>query len=423
MRTIVKKITRKVMNARWPIYHKLKSIEKYWKLKIKYPLYYKLCALFPIENKKIVFIENRFPILTNSFEQLYNALKNHHNYNVVESYLLDVAGANRQHSKYLLLETTGIEKQYNKRCMAMIKEVATARCIFVNDSSNIVGCIPFRKGTDIVQVWHGCGAFKKWGFSNAKGEFGANLKGLLRYPFYANYTLVTVSSDEVAWAYADAFNIPLENGRIKATGVSRTDVFFNEEYRKNAFDRIYDMVPQSKEKKVILYAPTFRGDAGFAQSPNNMPLGLLKEKLEDEYILLFKHHPLVKNRPKIEEGCENFAFDITDDLSIEELIYTSDICITDYSSIVFEYSLLEKPIIIYAFDIDDYVDWRGFYYNFEEFVPGPIIKNDNDLVQCLLDIDTFDINKVIEFRKKFMGACDGKSTARIIDEVFGKESV
>lgn len=421
MRTIVKKIARRAMNARWPIFHKLKSIEKYWKLKIKYPLYYKLCSLFPIENKKIVFIEKRSPIITNSFERLYNALKNHHNFDVVESYLLDVEGADRQHSKYLLLETTGIEKQYNKRCMAMIKEVATARCVFVSEASDIVGSIPFRKGTDIVQVWHACGAFKKWGFSNAKGKYGANLKDLLRYPSYANYTLVTVSSNEVAWAYADAFNIPLESGRIKATGVSRTDVFFDEEYRKNAFNKAHDVVPQSREKRVILYAPTFRGDAGHAQSPDNIPLGLLKEKLEDEYVLLLKHHPLVKNRPEIKEGCENFAFDVTDDLSIEELICTSDICITDYSSIVFEYSLLEKPIIIYAFDIDEYVDWRGFYYNFEEFAPGPVIKNDSDLVQCLSNIEKYDLGKVTEFRKKYMSACDGKSTERIIDEIFEKE--
>ena len=420
LRTIIKKIAKRIMNARWPVFHKIKRIEKYWKLKIKYPLYYKLCSISPMENNKVVFIENRFPFLTNSFERLYNALKNFDNFVLVENYLLDIEGADRQHNKFLF-EVTGIERQYDKRCMEMIKEVATARCVFVNDSSNIVGCIPFRKGTDIVQVWHACGAFKKWGFSNAKGKYGASLKDLLRYPLYANYTLVTVSSNDVAWAYAEAFNIPIESGKIKATGVSRTDVFFDENFRKNAFDKIYHVVPESREKKVILYAPTFRGNAGYAQSPDNMPLGLLKKKLQDEYVLLVKHHPLVKNRPKIKDGCENFTFDVTDELSIEELICASDICITDYSSIIFEYSLLEKPIIIYAFDIDEYADWRGFYYNFEEFAPGPIIKNDKDLVKCLLNLEKYDIGKVKEFRKKYMSACDGGSTERIIFEIFGKE--
>ena len=386
----------------------MRSIIKYWKLKIKYPLYYRFRSLFHLEDKKIVFIENRLPSVTNNFERLYDALKNDHNYNVKKSYLL---------------EADGTERQYNMRCMTMIKEVATARCVFVNDSSNIVGCIPFRKGTDVVQVWHACGAFKKWGFSNAKGKFGANIEDLLRYPFYANYTLVTVSSEEVAWAYADAFNIPLGSGKIKATGVSRTDVFYDEDYKKNAFDKIYGVVPQAQGKKVILYSPTFRGNAGNAQSPNNMSLKLLKEKLADDYVLLFKHHPLVRNRPKFEEGCADFVFDITDELSIEELICASDICITDYSSIVFEYSLLEKPIIIYAFDIDEYVGWRGFYYDFEEFAPGPIIRNDRDLIRCIVNIDKYDIGKVKEFRKKYMGACDGMSTERIIHEIFSEEGM
>lgn len=381
----------------------IQKMGKFYRLKIKFPFYYRMQAMKPVDPHKAVFIENRFLHITNSFSLLHKTLGEKYHLTIKDCFLNEV-------------EST--PKQYKKNCMSMIKEVARAKYVFVNDSSNIVGCIPFRKETRIIQTWHGCGAFKKWGYSNVREKFGAGLKEMKKYPFYADYSLVTVSSPEVIWAYKEAFNLPQENTAVKATGVSRTDVFFNKDYIENAYKHLYEIAPQTKGKKVILYAPTFRGNVAGAKGPANLNQKVFCEMFSDEYVLLCKHHPSVLRRPPVEDGCGESVLDVTDHMSMEELMCVSDICITDYSSIIFEYSLFERPIIIYAYDFDRYVDWRGFYYNFEEFVPGPIAKNNRELFDCIKDINNYDIQKVRDFKYKFMRSCDGNATERIIAEIF-----
>ena len=136
-----------------------------------------------------------------------------------------------------------------------------------------------------------------------------------------------------------------------------------------------------------------------------------------------KHHPLVRKRPKIsEELLNNFAVDFTDDMSIESLICVSDICISDYSSLIFEYSLFERPMIFLAHDLETFFDWRGFYYDYDELTPGPIFSTNEEIIDYISNIDSrFNKQEVIDFRNKFMSACDGHATERIIETTFGNE--
>ncbi|MBQ7116959.1 MAG: CDP-glycerol glycerophosphotransferase family protein, partial [Clostridia bacterium] len=111
-----------------------------------------------------------------------------------------------------------------------------------------------------------------------------------------------------------------------------------------------------------------------------------------------------------------------DKMSVDELLCVSDICISDYSSLVFEYSLFEKPMIFFAYDLKEYFDSRGFYYDYEELTPGPICGTTDEIIAYIGNIEqSFDKGEVKKFRNKFMSACDGRSTERIISEVFGDE--
>jgi len=87
--------------------------------------------------------------------------------------------------------------------------------------------------------------------------------------------------------------------------------------------------------------------------------------------------------------------------------------------LVFEYSLFEKPMIFFAYDLEDYYDWRGFYYDFKDFVPGPIYYDNDSMVKYIGEVDDkFDRQQVIDFRDKFMSSCDGHATKRIMKLVF-----
>ena len=202
---------------------------------------------------------------------------------------------------------------------------------------------------------------------------------------------------------------------IVATGISRTDVFYDQAAIAAAYEKIHRLVPASRDKKVILYAPTYRGRVAYAFSPEKMDLELMQKDLGNEYILVFKHHPFVRKRPQVPEKLKDFAIDLTADMAIEELLMVSDICISDYSSLVFEYSLFERPMLFFAYDLEEYFDWRGFYYDYAEMTPGPTCKTTEEMIDYIKNLDTrFDRQKVVDFKNKFMSACDGHATERIL---------
>ena len=125
-----------------------------------------------------------------------------------------------------------------------------------------------------------------------------------------------------------------------------------------------------------------------------------------------------KDRPKIPDDCKSFALDVTDRLSIEELLTAADVCITDYSSLVFEYSLFERPILFFTYDMQEYLDERGFYYPIREMMPGPVCSTTQELTEVLKTPDAeFNLLRVREFKYRFMSGCDGHATGRILEEV------
>ena len=377
---------------------KLRRIRKHYRYKVYFPKIYSSYCTEPVQENKVLFLEMRFTKLSNSFELIYKALEESGEYDLKCSYV-----------QFNFIRG----REFTQRVNEMLKELATAKYVFVDDASLILSSIPLRKETVAINLWHACGAFKKFGRSTAELKFGSSAATLDKYPNYGNLTHVTVSSPEVIWAYEEAMHLP--KGIVKAPGVSRTDQVYDKEFVESRKQKLYEIMPEAKDKKVILYAPTFRGHVATASSPDRIDFERFCRELGNEYVIVCKHHPFVKNPPIIPEELQHFARDLTKYLSIEDLLCCADICISDYSSLVFEYSLFEKPMIFYAYDYDNYCDWRGFYYDYSEFTPGPVVQTEDELLNSIKNIDTqFDKQKVIDFKEKFMGSCDGHATERII---------
>ncbi|WP_022762303.1 CDP-glycerol glycerophosphotransferase family protein [Butyrivibrio sp. AD3002] len=372
-----------------------------------FPFLYHLYALKPIQENKVIFMEIRFGNLTDTYQEIFNEL--------VCNYNMDI-------HCHFFREGFVLKPAELKRQIDFVKDAATAKYLIYNDSSNTQGSFKVRKGTKVLNTWHGAGAFKKFGNSTIKKIFGGTEKDRATYKLHPKYHTVTVSSPEVEWAYIEAMGMEYNSQCVKGIGISRTDVFYKESFINAARDHFYDILPQAKGKKVILYAPTFRGMPRSAITPDMLEIGKFYEKFKDEYVLVYKHHPLVKIRPTIPTDYRKFAVDLTDDMSISELLCVTDICITDYSSLIFEFSIFEKPMIFFAYDLANYFDWRGFYYNYDELTPGPICYTNSEMVDYIEHIDErFDREKVHAFREKFMSACDGHATERIMKEFFGDD--
>lgn len=376
---------------------------------ITFPRYYNRFREEPVKKKKILFVEQRYQQLSDNFRFLYERLQGEEDYEI---------------HVHFLRQRDVTRRQFEKNCKAMLKDMATAGYVFLDDASKVLGRVKKRPETTVTQVWHACGAFKKFGMSTASLKFGGSQKAIEKYPAYSNLDYVTVSSPEVVWAYREAMNLEGKPTQVVPVGVSRTDVFFREENRKRALEKLYGLMPAARGKKVILYAPTFRGTISQAQSPKALNVERLQEALGEEYVLVTKHHPFVKERPGLPEGAkEVFAKDLTEQMAIEELLFVADACVSDYSSVIFEYALFERPMAFLAPDLSEYFDWRGFYYDYEELTPGPVFTNTEELTEYLLHLDEqFDAKRVRAFREKFMSACDGHATDRILELVLGRES-
>lgn len=372
-------------------------------IKIIFKIQYKWHARKPVKENKVIFIEPRFAETSSSLVLLRDRM-------------IEMGGFDIQEMS-IGYGITRVRYQI-KLIMRFLKEMATAKYVFTTDSNKALGGFEKRPETVMVQAWHACGAFKKFGFSTADLLFGSDRKQQERYPLHRNYDIVTVSSSEIVWAYEEAMGLEGKN-QVKPLGTSRTDVFFDKKFISDAIELVEQNIPAARNKKIILYAPTFRGKVSYAEAPDKLDISMLKEAFDKDYILLIKHHPFIKKHHPIPEDCKNFAYDVSKDLDIEELLCVADICISDYSSLIFEYSLFEKPMIFFAYDLEEYFDWRGFFYNYDELTPGPVFSETKEIVDYISDIENnFNKDEVIKFRKKFMSACDGNATERILEETF-----
>ncbi|MGL5647809.1 MAG: bifunctional glycosyltransferase/CDP-glycerol:glycerophosphate glycerophosphotransferase [Clostridium sp.] len=304
-----------------------------------------------------------------------------------------------------------------KESLKMYRNFARAKYIVLDDYYRQIYGLKFKKEVEVVQVWHACGAFKKFGFS-AIGKADSNTKEF-ELNAHSAYTKVITSSKNIVKEYAEAFNIDEKN--VLPLGVPRTDIMLDEEYRSFVRRALQSEYPEIKNKKIILYAPTFRGGP---KERKNFKLELnpteLLKNIGEDYILILKFHPSVQNGLKdvlIPKELEKRVINLESKKDINDLIAISEIVVTDYSSVVFEGALLDKKIIMFAYDKEEYLRERDFYYEYDSFVPGKIAKTNEDIVE-IINRDDFDMNRIKEFKSKFFDHYDGQASKRLVENVF-----
>lgn len=303
--------------------------------------------------------------------------------------------------------------------------LATARVFVVDDYYFPMYAISPRHGTTRIQVWHACGAFKRFGYSvGPERGFGADEAALAEFPIHRNYSLSLVSAARFAPFYAEAFRQPV---RIfsAAYGIPRTDAFFDAARiaRVTADLRARHGIPS--ERRTILYAPTFRGDDILhARSPQELDLAALREAVGEDHVVLLRTHPFARAAAGRATGGPDlggFVIDVSDEPEINDLMLVSDVLVTDYSSAIYEFSLLGRPIAFFAPDHADYERERGFYLDYERDLPGPILDTTEALAAWLRagadGAADLDLDRIRRFRDSSFDVADGRSTARLVDEV------
>ena len=294
--------------------------------------------------------------------------------------------------------------------------LATARVYIVDDYYFPLYVVRPRKGTTVVQTWHAAGAFKKIGYSVLDKSFGADEELIAKVPIHSNYDICLMASRSAAVHYAEAFRQPLERF-VTDIGIPRTDVLFGTEKiaRISAAVRARYRLPAGK--RLLLYAPTFRGDSvRKATSPTDLDLAALHRRLGEDHLILLRLHPFVRQGHPIPRELASFAIDVSDHPDIHELMLVSDVLITDYSSAIFEFSLLRRPMAFYIPDLASYEDERGFYIDVPADLPGPVFETTAALAEYLRAGD-FDLERVERFRDESFEVADGHASERFVDRI------
>lgn len=240
------------------------------------------------------------------------------------------------------------------------------------------------------------------------GQRGTNLSLPEDRATHAQYNLVCVSGENLRSIYADAFDV--NYNKVKALGCPRTDDYFNKHLITKTKRKIYFRHPSLIGKSVLVYAPTFR-DVGCDRSEFHPELDFdrLSKDLLPNQVLLICPHPVMKN-DILPKKYKNIR--VMRDFSTNDYMLISDMLITDYSSVIFEYALLRKPIAFFCYDLPTYD--RGFYLNYPEDLPGDVYTNQEELTDYLTHPEKHILtNKMNSFVDKYMSACDGHSCERI----------
>lgn len=296
----------------------------------------------------------------------------------------------------------------NLRCLIKISK---ANIIIVDDYVPWFNWLILNPSkTKLIQIWHAGAGFKGVGFSRW-GHFGCP------GPFnsHRQYAYCICDSTKIRTFFSEQFGIL--NQQVIPTGMPRLDKFLNPEAQKEIKDNLYQKYPQLKGKQVILFAPTYRGrDRKDAHYPfEKLDLDALHEFCKkNNSFFVFKVHPWVMNKIEIKDSYQSTFLDLSEYTEINDIFLITDILITDYSSCMYEYALMHKPMLAFAYDLQEYSTCRGFHRSYEDNVPGKVCTTFDELMEALKTQD-YEFDKHDKYIENHFDKPDMHNSDRVID--------
>lgn len=298
--------------------------------------------------------------------------------------------------------------------------MASAGYILLDNIFLPMAYLHFSKKTKVVQLWHGTGTIKKFGQDANEGD-------LKKLENHANRSIthLIVNADGIREQYAQAFGVSID--KVYATGLPRTDSLFDEDKKNKDIHDFYERYPQLKDKRLVLYAPTFR-DQEVSSPKIHLEFDTWIKELPEDCVCLIKLHPFVAKHYELtkeqQKLYENRIVNVSSYVDTNTLLFVADALITDYSSIIYEYCLREKPMIFFAYDLEEFTEnGRGFYQSYEESVPGMVETTTEGVTQAIkLNVyeGKYDLERIEWFRDRHYDYYDGKSTERVLELIMEK---
>jgi len=298
-----------------------------------------------------------------------------------------------------------------KSTLGVVRLLATSDIVLIDDYFDLLAHLDIDPATRIIQLWHAGSGFKSVGYSRFGRYLSLDLDNAHR-----KYTYAIAGSSYLSHVYAEVFGI--EEDSVIPTGLPRIDRFLDQGRADSVVDGFFDDNPQFRGKRIVLFAPTFRGrgirDAYYDYAMLDMDA--LYEACGDDTVVLFRKHHFIPEPVPIKPEHRDRFFDFSTFPDANDLLLITDVLITDYSSIIYEFSLLDRPMLFFAYDRVVYEVTRGFHRDYKETAPGKVCETSAELIDALRNED-YEMERLERFRAENFDVIDGHASDRVIDQL------
>lgn len=356
-----------------------------------------LARIFPVKQKVVLLVS--FPENPTAIIKQMNEMKVTPKTVVFYDPRVDVTGFN--------FDFIQLKQKKIKHFISLMFHLNTAKVVITDNYFVELAGLKERKNVTCIQIWHANGALKKFGWEDKAAQKRSARDKKRFQEVYRRFSKVLVGSDEMAAIFQKSFL--LDDSQMLKLGIPRTDNFFNQQQLKENAEWTNTKLNLSNKKK-LLYAPTFR-DEELHSTTLHLDIAKMKQALGNEYQLILKLHPSISN--DLDKVVDDFVVYADKETPIETILPAVDMLITDYSSIPFEFALLEKPMIFFTYDLEEYDKARGLSDGFLATIPGPFVHTTEELIQ-VIEQEAFDLEMVRAFAAKWNKYSDGHSSERFV---------
>ncbi len=295
--------------------------------------------------------------------------------------------------------------EYIFHCFKQMYYISTSKVLVLDSYCILASILKHRKSLKIIQMWHSMGTMKRFGYQILGMQEGSSLKTAKIMKMHQNYTYAFASSENYAKYLAEGFGCSTDI--IKIFSLPRVDLLTSKEYKEKISSRIIEMYPKIREKRNIVYCPTFRKNEDQMQKEIEKLIDAIDY---EKYNLILKLHPL----SKIKIDNSNVIYDKS--FSSFDMLFIADYVISDYSCIIYEAAILNIPLYFWIFDFNQYIGARGVTFNYKKEVPGLVCRDINKIINSI-ENEKYDMKKLENFRKKYVTNIEN-CTDKICDFVY-----
>jgi CDP-glycerol glycerophosphotransferase (TagB/SpsB family) len=355
-----------------------------------------LFSVLPVRADRIVMATARVPTLDGNLLHIHRAIRRRFPERTVvlllEPYSYGFAG----------------KLAYLARLIRGMYHLQTAGLFIVDNAYLPIHVAPHRRETTVVQVWHAAGALKRFGLDTA-----TPLAEPERTFLHRHYDAVVVGGEWTRAPYAVALRTPVE--RVLALGSPRTDFFFDEDALAAARTRVLATHPSLAGRRVVLYAPTFRGRGEAKHAAPGLDAVRLRAALPADHVLVLKTHPNLDPAATPTAG-----YDVVADPKheINDLLALTDVLITDFSSSIVEFALLRRPVILLVGDLATYEVDPGLYLDYRTEMIGTQVTDTDGIIEAIAT-GRFEMDGYDAFIDRQLGSSRGGASDRFVDHFLG----